>query len=83
MKILKYLFGTLHVVGYGGLTLLFLWVEWLYISNNWVQFFNPFLHLEVLWYMIKQPLTWILLVLSAVGYFATIGADTVSKDMQS
>lgn len=70
MKALQGLFGLLWGAGFIGNALLFLYVEWSYLRLSFLQFFNPFLHLEVLLTLVRMPLFWVLTVITFLGYFA-------------
>ena len=54
-------------IGYLGNGLLFLLIEWSFIAESWVQFFNPFLHLQVLIVMLLTPFFWLMTGLILVG----------------
>jgi len=75
MRLLQILFGVLWVVGYVGNGTLFLYVEWTYLRQGFVQIFNPFLHLQVLGTLLTTPLFWIFLAMALLGYYATISIE--------
>lgn len=81
MKLFSYLFGAMHIIGYSGLVILFLWIEWLYLSSNFMQIFNPFLHFQVLYTLVKTPLAWLSLSLSVVGFFASAGVEKIKENL--
>jgi hypothetical protein len=81
MKALTWFFTGLYIIGYGGNTLLLLYVEWALVMNNWWELLNPFFQLKVLYYMVTQPLFWILVGITVLGMFASIGAKSVEKDV--
>jgi uncharacterized membrane protein YdbT with pleckstrin-like domain len=70
MKALQGLFGLLYGAGFIGNGLLFLYVEWSYLRQSFLQVFNPVLHLQVVLAMLTMPLFWILTVVTVLGYFA-------------
>jgi len=55
--------------------MLFLYVEWTYLRQSFVQIFNPFLHLQVLGTLLTIPLFWIFLAMALLGYYATISIE--------
>lgn len=79
MKVLRGLFGLLHIIGYAGNGILFLYIEWCYVRNDWVEILNPFLHIKVLITLLTTPLFWIFLVLTVLGLFAAKGAQGSSR----
>jgi len=74
-KLLQGTFGLMWMAGALGNALLFLYVEWAFVRENFFQIFNPFLQLEVLLRLLAIPLFWLLLILAGVGYFAMAGVD--------
>ncbi len=74
-KLLQGTFGLLWMAGAFGNALLFLYVEWAFVRENFFQIFNPFLQLQVLLRLLTIPLFWLLLILAGVGYFAMAGVD--------
>jgi len=71
MRLLQFFFAALWVIGYVGNGILFLYVEWIYLRQGWVQIFNPFLHIQVLLTLLSIPLFWFLLAMAIVGYYLT------------
>jgi len=82
VKILIGFFSLVYGVGYFGLGLLFLYVEWVYVSQSFWQILNPLLHLQVIIALLQMPLFWILLICSVGGMFAAVGVDKTKKDME-
>jgi hypothetical protein len=58
------------LLAFSGNALLFVYVEWSYLRQSFLQVFNPFLHIEVVLTLITLPLFWILLAVTALGLFA-------------
>ena len=75
MKALQSLFGLLYGAGFIGNGLLFLYVEWSYMRQSFLQVFNPLLHLQVVLTLVTMPLFWILTAVTVVGYFAMAGVQ--------
>jgi hypothetical protein len=71
MRLLQFFFATLWVIGYVGNGLLFLYVEWIYLRQSWIQIFNPFLQIQVLLTLLSTPLFWLLLAMAILGYYLT------------
>ena len=74
-KLFQGAFGLMWMAGALGNALLFLYVEWAFVRENFLQIFNPFLQLQVLLRLLTIPLFWLLLILAGVGYFAMAGVD--------
>lgn len=75
MKGLQGFFGMIYLLGFIGNGLLFLYVEWFYISKSFLQIFNPLLQIQVIVTLLTMPLFWILLVITLLGLFASKGAS--------
>ena len=75
MKALAWLFGLMYGAGFIANGLLFLFVEWSYLRESFIQMFNPFLHFQVLVTLITMPLFWLLTAVTVVGYFAMAGVQ--------
>lgn len=75
MRLLQTIFTILRGIGYLGNGILFLYVEWKFLRQSFVQIFNPLLHLQVLGVVLTSPLFWIFLVLALVGYYAAKSVD--------
>ena len=75
MRLLQILFGVLWVVGYLGNGMLFLYVEWTYLRQSFVQIFNPLLHLQVLGTLLTIPLFWFFLAIGLLGYYVAISIE--------
>ncbi|MCU0548478.1 MAG: WYL domain-containing protein [Leptolyngbya sp. Prado105] len=69
MRFLQTVFGLSWTLGYIGNGLLFAYVEWSFLRQNFLQIFNPLLHLQVLGVLLTTPLFWIFLAMAAVGYY--------------
>lgn len=48
MRLLQIVFTILWAVSYLGNTILFIYIEWIYLRQSFIQMFNPFLHLQVM-----------------------------------
>lgn len=75
MRLLQVIFSALWGLGYLGNGVLFLYVEWSFLRQSFVQVFNPFLHLQVLGVLLTTPLFWIFLAMAVVGYYAASGIE--------
>lgn len=60
MKILKVPFGFVYGVVFVGNGIPFVYVEWSYLRQSFLQLFNPNLHLQVVVTLLTLPLLWIL-----------------------
>ena len=67
MKLLGYICGFLWIGGFAANALLFLYIEWVYVSRSFSQLFNPFLHLQVFFTLLTLPLFWGLLVVTGIA----------------
>ena len=79
MRLLQILFGVLWVIGYLGNGILFLYVEWTYLHQSFVQIFNPLLHLQVLAILLTTPLFWLFLAMALLGYYT---ANSIGKRLE-
>jgi hypothetical protein len=79
MRILSFAFSGLTMICYIGLGLLFLYCQWLLVTDNFFNFINPLAYLMALWNMLFIPLTWVLLVIGAVSFFASLGVESLKK----
>jgi hypothetical protein len=70
------LLGLMYISGYVGNGLLFLYIEWTYISQSFLNLFNPLLHFQVLWSVLTSPIFWVLLVFTVIGHF---GGQAVAR----
>jgi hypothetical protein len=77
MRLFSLLFYFLYIVGYGGNVLLFIYTEY----RNWWNLINPFFHLAVLWEMVTHIYFWIFLGITILGYFSSIGAARLTKEV--
>ena len=82
MRLLQFFFATLWVTGYVGNAILFLYVEWVYLSQGWVQILNPFMHIQVLLTLLSTSLFWLLLSMAIVGYYLTTAIDQQIKEKE-
>lgn len=55
--------------GFWGNGLLFLYVEYSLLRDNFARIINPLLHLEVIGVLLSLPLFWVLLALTLLGHF--------------
>jgi len=72
-RLLQAIFSILWGIGYLGNGLLFLYIEWSYLHQSFVQAFNPVLQFQVLGTLVTTPLFWFFLVMAVLGYCAAIG----------
>ncbi len=70
MKLLRILFGILSFLGTIGNGILFLYIEWMFLQQSFIQILNPFLHIQVLGIVLINPLFWLFLIMSIVGSYA-------------
>ena len=75
MKVLSGVLNVLLGICGLGISLLFLYVEWLYIRESFVNFLNPFLQLDILVTLITMPLFWVLAVVGLMSGVAMNYAD--------
>lgn len=75
MKLLSGLFGIVAAVCGFGVSLLWLYVQWLYMRQSFFNMLNPLLQLDILLTMISMPLFWGLAITGVVCYFAMVGAE--------
>ena len=75
MRLLQFFFSVLWVIGYVGNGILFLYIEWSYLRQGWVQIFNPFLHVQVLLTLLSTQLFWIWSAMAIVGYYLTTAIE--------
>jgi len=70
MRLLKAIFGILWGLGFLGNSILFLYIEWLFLQQSFIQILNPLLHLQVFGTLLTTPLFWIFLAMGVGGYYA-------------
>ncbi len=75
MRLLQVIFSLLWSLGYLGNGILFLYIEWSFLRQSFVQVFNPLLHLQVLGVLLTTPLFWIFLAMAVVGYYAATSIE--------
>ena len=75
MKALRSIFSAIHLVGSAGIGVLFIYIEWTYLRQDFSDLFNPSMHLVVLWKMLTHLLFWILLAIAIAGYFGKVRLD--------
>lgn len=80
MKVLQGLFFFIAVSSTILNAILFLYVEWSYISQSFIQIFNPLLHFQVIFTLLVTPLFWILLIISVVTFFAIQGLESFKNN---
>lgn len=73
MRLLQVIFSILWGLGYLGNGILFLYIEWSFLRQSFVQVLNPFLHLQVFGVLLTTPLFWVFLTLAVVGHYAASG----------
>ncbi|BAU12050.1 hypothetical protein LEP3755_25780 [Leptolyngbya sp. NIES-3755] len=79
MRVLQFVFGILSSVGYVGNGILFFYIEWTFLRQNFIQILNPLLHLQVLSVLLTTPLFWAFLAMSFLGVFATASIESYLK----
>lgn len=67
-KVLMYVFGFVGTIGSLGNILLFLLIEWSYISKSFLNFINPLVHVAVIIELLGTPFFWVLLVVTIIGF---------------
>lgn len=70
MRLLQVIFGILWGLGYLGNGILFLYIEWSFVRQSFIQLFNPFLQLQVVEVLLTTPLFWVFLAMALVGHYA-------------
>lgn len=79
-KQLSVIFAGLWVIGFTANWLLILYVEWILIRDNFLQFINPLLHVEAFFALVQIPLFWILLVVTGISYAGASAFEKLSED---
>lgn len=79
MKLLQVLFSILSVLGSIGNGILFLYTEWIFLRQSFIQILNPFLHFQVLGVVLINPFFWLFLTISIVSYYAVSRIEKSSK----
>jgi hypothetical protein len=75
MRLLQVIFSILWGLGYLGNGILFLYIEWSFLRESFVQVFNPLLHLQVLRVLLTSPYFWVFLAMAVVGYYAATSIE--------
>ncbi|MBE9212911.1 WYL domain-containing protein [Plectonema cf. radiosum LEGE 06105] len=70
MKLLKFIFTVLWGLGYLGNGILFISIEWSFLEQNFIQIFNPYLHLQVFGVLLTARLFWVFLAMAVIGSYA-------------
>lgn len=81
--LLKGLSGLLMLVwgaGFFGNMLLFGYVEWLLIREQFWKILMPWLQLEVIGTLLGTQLFWILLAMTVIGYAGSAGLSKLAGD---
>jgi TRAP-type C4-dicarboxylate transport system permease small subunit len=73
--------GGLQFVASLGSFLLFTLIEWSYIVGNWLHFFNPFLHIRVIFTMLITPFFWLMVGLFFVGSLIEKAAGSAGEEI--
>lgn len=71
MRLFQLFFVTFWFIGYVGNGILFLYIEWLYLHQDWMQILNPFLQTQVFLTLLSTPLFWLLLTIAILGHYLT------------
>lgn len=83
MKLLSNAFKLFYNLGYIGNGILFLYVEWLMIKHNWINIFNPFLHIQAIIMLLTSWLFWVIFIWTVVFYFAVHGVEKALDEEKS
>ena len=86
LKILKNLFWVINLVGYVGITILYIKTCWDILSENWIHLLNIFLHTYILIVLIKTPLFWLFLLFAIAGIYCAQLVDNkieIIRDRES
>lgn len=75
MRLLQVIFSILWGLGNLGNGILFLYIEWRFLRQSFVQIFNPLLHLQVLGVLLTTPFFWVFLAMAVVGYYAATSIE--------
>lgn len=79
MRLLQAIFSVLWGLSYLGNGILFLYIEWSFLRESFVQVFNPSLHLQVFGVLLTTPLFWIFLAMAVVGHYA---ASSIERHLE-
>ena len=79
MPVLKGVFGLVGMLGFVGQILLYLTIMATAISEHPINIVNPLLHVQIILQMLVTPLFWILVAVTALGYFAAVGAEAMER----
>jgi len=75
MRLLQVIFNILWGLGCLENGILFLYIEWSFLRQSFVQIFNPLLHLQVLGVLLTTPFFWVFLAMAVVGYYAATSIE--------
>ena len=70
MRLLQAIFGILFSLGSLGNGILFLYIEWSFVRQSFIQVFNPFLQFQVVGVLLTHPLFWVFLAVALVSHYA-------------
>lgn len=69
MAVLRFVFGALYAIGYGGNAVLISWNFWRTIADYFpLALIDPFNYLYVMWATVTTPLFWVFLAVTIVGW---------------
>lgn len=67
MRMVSSILRCIAIVCSALLMLLFLYTEFLYLRESLFHFFNPFLHLQVLFSMLMTQVFWVLVIIAGAS----------------
>lgn len=79
LRFLYYILNTFAFICGGAILLMFLMQEWLLIKDNFWQFINPLLHLQVLFSLLAYIPFWIF---SVIGIASSVGASKIDENLR-
>lgn len=68
MKVLASILFTIWIAAVAANGLLFVYVEWLYIRESFLNLFLPWVHIQVVLTLFTIPLFWVLAAIIVVSY---------------
>jgi len=84
MKILQGLFRFMWMIGFIGNGILFMYIEWMYIRQNFFNIINPLIYPQVMITLLTTPLFWILLAIAISGHFGVTKLETkIAKERKT
>ncbi len=71
LAVARVFFSALYILGFAGNAILFMATEARFLEGGFIHAVNPLLHLQVLFSVLSEPVFWVLLVATAVGFLAS------------